>query len=1089
EFWEAESGEYNGATRLGALKSAGPAPGVPEPQNTSHLVLQASGSQSWNKELRVAVHRSGMPDDRGTFRWRYDGDTNWYGWEPPVAISAWEALDWTNDASRNWVHPHAVTLADDAVLVIAEYDAGALYTTACWRRDPDTGAWTRKTDLAAASATAAYPCLCLVPLPTGGERVVAFYWLSGSTTADVGMSWSDDAGTTWTEGARAVLPESWTLTSWTPKRLRAAYLNGQILLIASMQSLDTAGHTMEDILVQFASTDMGASFVEVYRQDVDSESGGAYPDIVVQGGGFVVGAVTLTGVPSNYPVAIRLGSAFESIGDVTPVTIDVAAPATGTDFLTEGDLCLAVDDAGALYVTFRRYSDRVWTTFRSDDGGAEWAPMGANDLASSRGTWWRADAGTYPDDACAVFQRGRMLVIFGHVSSPGAYDESLSCAYLGGYSTFTLPPLSPNDLDAARVSYTTTWLPFDLPDDMGWTATTTGAPTASISSGRLRVQAAAGEGKWYHQTPTGTNAGGILADIITEADADTAFLQVRQYQGGVGYEAEIRVTPTAVQLWDAVANVQRSSWTITGAGEVQVRVVLVNGSLLVRVRDYSNGSARSWTTLTGTLTDDAGGTFTTDRVRFGVPSTGVAQRDVYFRFLGWVDDEGGANPFAGIDMPTWVSAYANPGSIHGRGLSSLPTYVDDGVRLAALDGPGFSGETWHIDTRYTHPVTRILPHVEPSPARGWRSAAISDFDASTTHLHLAFRLDGDGDGGFLGEDCSLENDLVAAYLDGLNCPQVAVDLYYGGAWNSTTTTSGVTFVASRKGNTVRPAANAAGSKVRFGEMVGGHIAFHNAGYTTTTHTTVVTSNTEGNTRTDSVTKHPTFVMRDSDNALAASPSVSVWPTRHLIVAHPSGYSRDIQGVRLRIPVSGASAYPGRPADGYYEVGTFAFGPVLVFGHDYSWEHNASIEANVDLATARDGSRRSRVLGPPRETWEIGWADGVDTTDYHQATASNYIKGSANAGAVAVAFRHDTPYLLQDWLRAEDGPDALVVFLPSLAYDSASGSSGDVVSAWTNFATGAVYGRVTSPVRIETILGEEFSNEMLRISSLTLESEV
>ncbi len=46
----------------------------------------------------------------------------------------------------------------------------------------------------------------------------------------------------------------------------------------------------------------------------------------------------------------------------------------------------------------------------------------------------------------------------------------------------------------------------------------------------------------------------------------------------------------------------------------------------------------------------------------------------------------------------------------------------------------------------------------------------------------------------------------------------------------------------------------------------------------------------------------------------------------------------------------------------------------------------------------------------------------------------------------------------------------------------------MVFTWQR-ARGAIYGRLTSPVRLESVLGEEESSEVMRVATVTIEEEV
>lgn len=1108
EWWDDESGEYtSGGTRVAALPSGGPLPGIPDPLVETEMVLQAAGTQSARGALDLVCQRGGFPDrDRASFLWK-EGSAptdEWYGWDAPTVLVGWEAIDWTASAGSSNLHPHAVTLPDGKVVCVVEQGTSSPGIIA-YIRDPDTGTWSDSEVWAGATQTQdLHPCLCF--LPSG--RLLCFAWVNDETEdkANVRMWYSDDDGTTWSVGQYAVLPDflpTSTATgagsdNYSTRRLRAAYSNGQILLLAGVLSMDTtaASHGWRDAIYQYASLDLGASFTLVTAtESVDSVVvGAAFQDIVVLDGRFVIAYLE---ADDPVPYVRIIGSAYEPWTNATAVGACPGAEPwglLGTRLYSDGDLALFRDEGGNLYVTGRQVTiNHIWTTSASRDSGETWEPLAKSSASSGSGKWWDAqDGGTYPADACATWQRGRALVIHSHESTPGIYDESLSCSYLGGYSTVTMPGYEDFRELKLQVTWGTTYLPFDEPDDMGWTQGSTGTVTDSISSGRLVLTAASfGDEIYYYRTPTGSVDNGILVVFDATRSGPTApRVIIRTSDGAVGYGIEISFL-TALTVEDLVsgASIENGVFSTIAEDEVIQFLAAIKGNdcvVYARRVGTQGDDTRTWTLVASStsLTNDGGATFTTSRIQFGAYqgfSTGYAT----FGLVAYVDDEGSATNYVGSN----IVSQTNPDDLLGRPFSSSGTYISDGVTIKAVDGPAFHGDAWNVDVRYQHPVEHLLPTITPSPRQVWRSAPIADLDVTTDFLHLAWRLDGDGAGGFLGAECYPGNDLWGVLLDGMNCAGVSLDVYYGSAWHTVASTGVQVWAATRRGNTLVPTTSSTlGAKYRYDEMKGCGIGFYSGGYSTTDWTGVIRGNTEGITNTSGVTsKMPVFHLEEADGGSSSSPSVGIWPRRHLVTINASGFSASIQGVRLRIPVNG-TAYPGDPSVGYYEMSKFIFGPMLVFGHDYSWQRNISVEANTEITTARDGRRSTRVLGPARTTLEVGWSGGVDVSDFRSATAPDYVKASANSGSLPVSFYRDTPILLQDWLRAADGADSMIVYVPNVAYDSSSGSSGDKTVTSTNRAGGAIYGRVVGPVRIEQVLGEDESSEVYRVTTIPIESE-
>lgn len=1113
EWWDAESGEYDaGGTRLASLPSGGPLPGIPTPTSTTStgMVLQASGTQSARGALDVLCQRGGFPDrDRASFLWKNNADTEYYGWDAPNVLVAHQPISWTSSAAAASLFPHAVTLADGTVVVAVQLvGAGAQTTIQAWVRSPSAGTWASHTIyLNPLQTQSAHPCLVL--LPSG--RLLCFFWYNDEAAdyANVRMLYSDDSGTTWSLGQLAVLADSVpTATAtgagslnYSTGRLRAAYSNGQVLLLANVLSMDVTGasHLKRDALWQFASLDLGATFTLVVKTESSGTvtQGANFHDIVVLDGRFVVAYLD---VQLNTPSVRILTNAFDPWSNSPVIDGAPGGEPWGTldggtsKYYDVGDLCLFRDESGVLYLTGREVTvDNCWVVYSSSDGGATWVVMAASSGSSGAGKWWDTDdTATHPQGACATWQRGRALVIHGHASNPGIYDESLSCSYLGGYSTVTMPSYQAFRAQKRQVTWGQTYNAYDLPSDCSWTRTVTGAPTESVSTGVLALAAGVLEAIHYERAPSGSIATGLLATITVAVSAGTYRYDCRIGSVTAGYWVEVRITPTTVEVWDQVAGTQIGVTATYAGSEVQIELGMEDNNLVVYHRVYSAADdARAFvlTASSSALTDDAAATFTAFRVRHGMDAPGGIgpARAAAVRQVAYVTDEGTATNYVGDN----ITGQDNPRDLLGRPFSSVATYVSDGVCVKAVSGPAFHGDAWDIDVRYQRPPENLLPTVTPSPRQSWQSGPISGLNASTTKLNLAWRIDTDGAGSYLGQDCNVGNDVWGFFLDGANCASIEVDVYYAGAWHLVTTTGVHQFTGVRKGNTIHPDPTSVfGGKWRIDEAAGASLAFYSAGYTVTDWVGAVQSNTEGATNVNGVTtKTPVFQIEAASGASSATPAVGIWPRRHLVIIQASGFSPDIKGIRIRIPVSAGTAYPGNPASGYFEIGTLAFGPMAIFGHDYSWQRNIALEANTELTEARDGRTASRVLGPAPRTLEVGWADGVDVSDWRSATGPDYLKASANASARAVAFRHDLPVKLQDLVRSINGPKKLLVYVPNIAYDSNSGSGGDTASTNSNWAGGAIYGRITSPVRIEQVLGDDELTEVYRVTTVTLKEEV
>ena len=210
-----------------------------------------------------------------------------------------------------------------------------------------------------------------------------------------------------------------------------------------------------------------------------------------------------------------------------------------------------------------------------------------------------------------------------------------------------------------------------------------------------------------------------------------------------------------------------------------------------------------------------------------------------------------------------------------------------------------------------------------------------------------------------------------------------------------------------------------------------------------------------------------------DGTEAASGSGEVYPRQAtVIVRDASSYA----GIRVSID---AQSTP----DGYFEVGSFLAGPVVVFGTDYSWGRILEQSWNVELNQARGGQRMPYEAGPARRSVEVAWTDGIDVTQIDgNDSDADYMLSTSTGGIEPVAYTRDVLYTVQGTVEALGGPLRPVVYLPAVG-------KGTPDSETLTGRSAAVYGRITSPIRLESILGDENSDEVWRLARLTIEEEV
>lgn len=1058
------------APTLSTLTQAGPLPGSPEPYTDaqdSDLVLEASGAQASGHTYRVTVSRSGMPGpDAAGFTWRDDtsgATAGPYGWEPPITISAWEAIEYSAVTSHR--EPHAIRLLSGNVLSAFVYTSGGA-SVRVRAFNASTEAWgSAVTVETGVSSSAVSPCL--LELPSG--RVMLFFWVydATSSTAQIRAYYSDDEGATWTRSARGTLATAVSTASTTLGRFRAAYKDGQILLIAHVRR--SAG-TWYDRWIQFASSDLGTSFTEIEESDGSDEFNAcAYPDLVVADGAFVFACIRPEYAAPGYgPSSIvrRLGDAYTpiSLADVIESSgIYYGVLDGGSKYVDVGDLALVLDEDGVLYMYGRQHATGLGHTYegvaqRSTDGGATWSGLPEQFPYIS---WWTSnDTATYPKAFCAVAQGGRVMLLHTFAANPGTADGSLCCASLGGYSTITLPSryVWPSPVDP--VAYASTWAPFDLPENAGgiWTLAMTGAPTApSLTGGYLLMQTGLLQTISYTTTgtPGGTLAQGLIEGFSVTVVSGTAYVLARIGDGANTYEARVSVTTTGITLRDEVAgsNIVTVA-TTAGATGVHLRIDMIEDAVVAYYAPAGLGAVRTWTLIGASTTLTSTGAAGTHRVRWAV----LGDSEAHWTFAAYVSD---------VDTGQHTAAAQAEEDLSPRNLTSLPTTLTGGLQVRATDGPGLTGQAWSIPIRYSHGVENIFAEISPSPRRPWRSTS------TAAQVEIAVELSSTA-----AEDSPLLGGWGGLYLGGINFEQaVLLGRDSAGTWQSVATVSakagqtGLRF--KRDGDIVQVdtgPANIADHYYPFHILEGSTIKLTSGG--TSVYRRIL-GNSEG-AWTNQTTKRPHLRIEGALSTDPGSGTAEIWSKEAVVVWHNAG---TFTAYKLRIAA-------GSTADGYFQIGVMRFGHVAVFGAPYSWGRALTTSPNYSLSTGRSGGRRARSLGPSRRAVEFGWTDGVDTSGVGgKQPVPDYFTGYTGS-TTPIATQADATQLVAGLAEHLSGPVGLLVYLPSLAPQANSTTPIQLADRRL-----MLYGRMMSAPRIETVSGEEYAGEVVRLASIAIEEEV
>lgn len=1064
------------------LTQAGPRAGVPEPSRPTPLVLATTGTQAEGTSYSISVEQGGAPgfDDRSVgIIWEEATSAQTIGWDVPGSIHGWESVYWTDSGSAADA-PHVVNSRGS--LVVA-FPRGASVFCRTLRAD--------QTNFdSAVTITTSYPTgnltknACLLPLPSG--RLLCFYWrtnvLSFSSypvDVQIGMSYSDDDGATWTEGARAVLPEALSHATTgsgvnrfsTLGRLRACYSQGDICLIASVRLADTAlgAGNSRDGFIQYASSDEGHRFIEVSRADFaggDTHSGLYYEPVTLPDGRIFVGwiGVSTSVCPARKAI---LGGAYSSLLTATDDRIqiyvgngDLGLESDSTKYVAVGDLALCVSDDGQIFAYLYNADDIFQlSAWRSQDGGETFVAVGRTDGGNTGHVYDSSDNLNYLTNFSAAWWQGRVALAHKWASAVASEeDDCVGLALLGGWSSVNLPLIDGFTDSEHRAGWTRTWLPTDIPDDIGWS--TSGAGTADLASGRMEITTTVLQSRTYSKLVGLGEEGIFFRAALTVVSGGNltkgVHVGIWDADGSSEYLAEVWVSTTSIRLIDVEdSNNEEATATIDTTGGIELMGSVVGTSVRVFYRTASPTGCRTWGRLSGSLTNNSGSPRTSPGIAFGHGTQAAKSRWTEIHY-SYGDQTGVIQGTSGLDF------HAVP-----KPIASLPTYLDQGLYLRATQGPGWADDSWVIAPRYDYGIAKIEPVMTPSPRAGWRSTTDAD------DVYLAFSSGGDGQGHNWG------NRLIALAFFNANFQIGSIETRdAGGTWSTLTdfdaADPGLTALAyTRNGSTLIPSSSTGSNPfLRLNELAGSSV------YLASGKVCRIVSNTAGRWSTATGSQRPTITIDASSLGAieALSGNASIIPKDFVVITRAP--ADPIKGVRVYIEGQDT-------AEGYFQIGTICIGHVEVFADEYSWGRTIDLEPSVERTQLRGGTTRTRALAPPRRRVSFGWAEGVDVTDVEGTEPEpDYLTSSSTASSPAVASLGHTPWQAYGLISFLDSGRVPVVYLPQIPL----GSTG-VDTSTLNRREQMVLTQVISPVSLETIQGDEGVDEVIRVANLELEEVV
>lgn len=1068
-----------------ATTQASPYAGPVVPDQVTGLSLHSSGSldaatsASTGTEIKLATLLGGNVGE-ATMRWRFTGESI-RNWEPPLLQAGWEFVARSTVASR-YRHPHAVRRASTGLVAVAvTYSANEVRVY----RQGAFGTWSSATVVDTGNATRA----TLVELPSG--RLVCVYsYQVGSSRTQLRTAYSDDDGATWSTSSTAGLETPIQTASSDVLRLRAAYLNGLIVLFAWVQ---TGG---ADAIYQYTSSDGGSQWAPV---ETSFSADAAYPDVCVSNGAIYVGVLRYDAswTPPIRPYVYRLLSAGQALSSATGYDASGAAatfeqPATyAGGVFTAGDLALCATDDGYLWTYTTEFGYLAYTGTRetmvrvSSDGGQTWYDnhLSSHTYPAGQNIAYSGTASTALRDLCAVPERGRVILFHSPQTNPAGVATnftSLCAAYLGGWSSVALA--SPHGKRWEIAGWDWTYVPSDLPRDNGatWTTTQTGAATEAIGSDGLTINAAAPDTIYYSTTPvtTGYESSGILAEFHAKVTAGSVRAELRISDGTNDFTARIVMSTAQVQLVDSNAGATIATLAIDCTVGVVIRFALDKasggwGTNVGRVRAWAREDGpysgavvnhgprqdRLWTQI-GTSNTLQSGAATTNLLRFGKTVAGAVGTAV-LRGIYWSAGQTTAGNIADNGAPTDRGAIVT--------AAGSPMHLTQGYRVSGVDGPTVGGDTFTTSASWEYPASVVNPFVSPSPRRRWRSTQDgSTQDITITGLDL---------GAFGG-------DLWACYVAGANWRTATLyrdagavnklldlDLAHGLTSLPFTRTRGLVYPSNVGG--------ASTSSLYFPEaaLIGAHVDFGGG------LVRKVKANTSG-AWTNSATGSYLSTRLELESYDAGDPASGT-----LTLRMPAGLflfesMASTDTLMLRIPAQDTT-------EDYFEVGTLLIGRVRVL-RQYSRGRSLGFVPAYEVTETRSGARQVRQLGPTRRTVEIAWDDGVDQSQLYQLPTEPDYFTLGYTGAAGLAAPADAALSVAGIVTETGGATTPVVYVPAIPQQNAAPGTNGIRLLNPE---ASLYGRIlVDTLRLDAdagVMGSELSSpgEVLQVGSVRIEQEV
>lgn len=923
-------------------------------------------------------------------------------------------------------------------------------------------------------------------------RILMYYYIydNASGYTNIQMAYSDDNGNNWTVGASKCLDTDIDRTNINLGPIAVAQGNDQFLML--IQELTTTGSvTGSSETVQYASYD-GMNFASLGSINSADEDDVWMPSITFGNDFFYVAFVTGSHkTATSYdmsPNVIRTAAAGASLTSLNRTVV--------SNVLARKHLSIVADNDGFLHL----YADddnnsNIQTYSRSNNGGITWTQ---GNLGTDR-SW--GGSGTRIKSGSAIYHKSAVWLACNN--GAGVTEGSLNIFQFGGATNVNWP----TELDFQGVHpFTATPHQAYFPNatlGASYTAdndplTRGGDPVESYTSTgsyMLVYTGSTGLGEaWY--TDLDSDVGSeyepqiMFGSIKTVYGTGSLYVSCVKSSGNTFTEARLDYLGGAdkkLNLVDAQTDTIKATVDLDNQADRLDLMLYVSGAQASAWwAEHTFAPTRYWNVVaTGSTLSQLGSGETAHSASLKVfgPASGGSDPDgakvEVFALKNSRQGEvrgGGSTTNTNVGFPL-EDGFNNPSDLIGFPYNNdTATYVSGGVSVLAYEGVTYGGDVFKYETDSLYPLENIFMDHSTSPGETFRTAN------DTAGQSITIRV---------GDDNKSEMSLplspvIGISLRGINFGDFALDYYdtdsssfveLGYFDNRFQVNGDTTLTYQRRGTTVYPDASTGFSTapyLRMDELKDGHAYFGSGNAKRIEH------NTEGYwIKRSTTSKFTTLHVPDLTNAFPASgSSMQIFPPNAVgLVYLPQEHSSS--AYRLRLAPSGSGVTP----NGYFEIGQMVFGPVVIQGWDWSESHSEELEPNVETTEFSDGKRRTVVRGKTRKVKSLTFQETAATDMY--VGPDDYLL--ANANSYPVSNRHDSTDQMMGLFKRLQGSHEPVIFLPHVR--SSSAALPHAVTLRDHEQSGSFYGRIVSTVSRDVVLGEELTDEIYRLGTITIEEEL